>query len=116
MSALPIKENLKKYTRTDICPVRNIISRFTGKWSLLVICVLAENEATRFCEISRAIPDISSKVLTETLKNLESDGLISRTVYAEIPPRVEYGLTEKGKSLLPHIEGLICWALDHFNP
>ncbi len=115
MSTLPLKENLKKYTHTDICPVRNIISRFTGKWSLLVICVLSENESTRFCEINRAIPDISSKVLTETLKSLERDGLILRTVYAEIPPRVEYRLTGKGKSLVPHIEGLINLALENLN-
>lgn len=115
MNRLPLKENLKKYTGIATCPVRNIIARFSGKWSLLMLCVLSENEATRFNEISKAIPDISPKVLTETLKNLESDGLISRKLYAEIPPKVEYSLTELGRSLMPHIENLMGWALENYD-
>jgi len=115
MNALPLQENLMKFTRIESCPVRNIISRFSGKWALLIICVLAESEATRFNAIGRAIPDISPKVLSETLKNLETDGLISRKIYAEIPPKVEYSLTPLGKSLLPHISALIKWALDNYS-
>ena len=115
MNALPLKENLKKYTGIASCPVRNVISRFSGKWTMLVLCVLAENEATRFNEIGRAIPDISPKVLTETLKSLEADGLISRKLYAEIPPKVEYSLTELGKSLMPLLGNIIEWALDNFD-
>lgn len=115
MNALPLKENLKKYTGIRSCPVRNIIARFSGKWSILVLCVLAENEATRFNEVSKAIPDISPKVLTDTLKNLESAGLVARKLYAEIPPKVEYSLTELGKSLMPHIESLVGWAIDNFD-
>ncbi|MDE6143189.1 MAG: helix-turn-helix transcriptional regulator, partial [Muribaculaceae bacterium] len=71
--------------------------------------------ATRFNEIGRAIPDISPKVLTETLKNLEADGLISRKLYAEIPPKVEYSLTDLGKSLMPLLDNLIEWALNNFD-
>ena len=82
---------------------------------MLILCVLAENESTRFNAIGKAIPDISPKVLTETLKSLERDGLIQRRQYSEIPPRVEYSLTELGRSLMPHITGLITWALDHFS-
>lgn len=67
--------------------VRNVISRFSGKWAMLILCILSENENTRFNAIGKALPDISPKVLTETLKNLEADGLINRKVYAEIPPR-----------------------------
>lgn len=115
MKRLELQDNLKKYTRLDSCPVRNIVSRFSGKWSLLVLCVLAENETTRFNEINKAIPDISPKVLTETLKGLEADGLISRHLYPEIPPRVEYSLTALGHSLMPHINALIGWALDNFE-
>lgn len=115
MNALPLKENLKKYTGISSCPVRNIVARFSGKWSMLILCVLSENEATRFNEINKAIPDISPKVLTDTLKNLEADGLISRKLYAEIPPKVEYSLTGLGKSLMPHIINLIGWALDNFD-
>jgi len=115
MNALPLQENLKKFTCIDSCPVRNVISRFSGKWAMLVLCVLAENEATRFNAIGKAIPDISPKVLTDTLKGLESDGLVNRHIYAEVPPKVEYSLTDMGRSLMPHIEGLISWAMDHFG-
>ena len=101
MNALPLQENLKKYTRIDTCPVRNVLSRFTGKWSMLILCVLSENQATRFNAIGRAIPDISPKVLTETLKNLEASGLVSRHIHAEIPPRVEYSLTPLAHTLMP---------------
>lgn len=113
MSRLQLKENLKKYTGIRACPIRNIVSRFSGKWSMLILCVLAENETTRFNEIGKAIPDISPKVLTETLKSLEADGLVSRRLYAEIPPRVEYTLTALGHSLMPHIENLVAWAIDN---
>lgn len=77
--------------------------------------MLAENEATRFNAIARALPDISPKVLTETLKSLERDRLIRRELFAEIPPRVEYSLTDLGRSLMPHIENLIGWAIENFE-
>lgn len=115
MSRLTLKENLKKYTGIESCPIRNIVAGFSGKWSILILCVLAENPSTRFNEIGKAIPDISSKVLSETLKNLESDGLISRTLYAEVPPRTEYSLTALGQSLIPHLESLIGWAAENFH-
>lgn len=116
MNALPQKENLKKFADIDACPVRHILSRITGKWSVLILCILAENEITRFSEIGRSLPDISPKVLSSTLKNLEADGLIYRNLYAEIPPRVEYSLTPMGRSLLPHLYSLISWALANFDP
>lgn len=113
MNKLELKENLQKYACIKDCPVRNIISRFSSKWSILVLCVLSENETTRFNAIGRAIPDISPKVLTSTLKMLEEDQLVKRELFAEIPPRVEYSLTDKGRSLMPHLNGLIGWALDN---
>lgn len=115
MNAIPLKENLKKYTHISNCPIRNIVARFSGKWAMLVLCVLSENESTRFNAIARAIPDISPKVLTETLRNLEKDKLIKRKLFAEIPPRVEYSLTDIGKSLIPHLENLLKWAMDNFE-
>ncbi|MBD5175223.1 MAG: helix-turn-helix transcriptional regulator [Bacteroidales bacterium] len=115
MSKLELEENLKKYTRIEECPVRNVISRFSGKWSLLLLCVMAEKEVIRFNELGRALPDISPKVLSETLKNLESSGLITRKQYAEIPPRVEYSLTSLGHSLIPHIMNLIAWAVENYD-
>ncbi len=115
MNSLPLQENLKKYSATESCPIRNVISRFSSKWSMLILCVLSENECTRFSSIGKAIPDISPKVLTETLKNLQADGLISRKIYATIPPKTEYSLTPLGKSLMPVIGSLIEWALTNFD-
>lgn len=115
MTPLALKENLEKYTRIESCPIRNVLTRFSGKWPILILCVLSENKTTRFIEISKAIPDISSKVLSETLKNLENDKLIKRHYYDEIPPRVEYSLTDLGKSLIPVLGELIKWALKNFD-
>ena len=115
MNPLTLKENLEKYTRIESCPIRNVLARFSGKWSILILCVLAENEKTRLNEISKAIPDISSKVLTATLKSLECDKLIIRHYYGEIPPRVEYSVTPLGKSLVPKLHELIGWAIENFD-
>lgn len=97
------------------CPIRNILSRLCDKWSLLVIYTLnkAGKEAIRFKELQRTIPDISQKMLTVTLRTLEEDGYVNRTVFPEVPPRVEYTLTERAKSLLPHINSLISWAIEN---
>ena len=99
------------------CPIRNILSRICDKWSLLVIYTLnkAGKETVRFKELQREIPDISQKMLTVTLRTLEADGYVTRTVYPEVPPRVEYALTERTRSLLPHINALIAWALDNME-
>lgn len=94
----------------EICPVRNVVARFGNKWALLVILVLSENEPIRYNELGRKIPDISSRVLSNTLRTLEADGLVNRKVYQEVPPRVEYSLTETGRSLVPIIIRLTEWA------
>lgn len=97
------------------CPIRNILARLCDKWSLLVIYTLdkAGKETVRFKELQREIPDISQKMLTVTLRTLEDDGYVTRTVYPEVPPRVEYALTERTHSLLPHVNALIEWALEN---
>lgn len=115
MKPLELQENLKKFTRVDECPIRNVISRFSGKWQMLVLCALAENGETRFNAIGKAIPDISPKVLTETLKNLEADGYVIRKMYAEIPPKVEYSLSGLGRSLMVVIKELIAWTTEHYE-
>lgn len=97
------------------CPIRNVLSRIGDKWSMLVLFTLENKAPIRFKELQRNIPDISQKMLTATLKTLEADGLLSRRAYAEIPPRVEYALTDKGKSLLPLIDNLINWAGSHMD-
>jgi len=115
MNALPLQENLEKYTDIAHCPIRNVLSHISGKWPILILCILSENKRTRFNAISKALPDISSKVLSNTLKSLEADGLVERHSYAEIPPRVEYALTELGISLMPILGELIGWALNNFD-
>ena len=108
--------------RTDVrdalfpnCPIRNILSRVGDKWSMLVLFTLETNGNLRFKELQRNIPDISQKMLTATLKMLEADGLISREAFPEVPPRVEYSLSDKGKSLLPLIGNLLTWATEHMS-
>lgn len=97
------------------CPIRNILSKLCDKWSLLVIYTLNKAAAPtiRFKELQREIPDISQKMLTVTLRTLEDDGYVTRTVYPEVPPRVEYALTPRTYSLLPHINALIEWAIEN---
>jgi DNA-binding HxlR family transcriptional regulator len=98
------------------CPVRSVLDRFGDKWSILVLIVLGEKNRLRFNEINKEIgPDISQKMLTVTLRSLEADGLISRTVYPEVPPRVEYEITALGKSLVPYINSLAIWANENME-
>ncbi len=101
--------------RYHTCPVRNILSRFSDKWSLLILYTLDGQEKMRYKEIMNAIPDISQKMLTTTLKNLEQNHFIKRMAYAEIPPRVEYSLTDLGKSFMPVLEQMLNWAQEHFE-
>ena len=91
-------------------PVRDVLSRLGDKWSMLVLIALHANGVMRFSEIHRSLGDISHRMLTVTLRTLEADGMVARTVYAEVPPRVEYRLTVRGESLLPHVFGLVEWA------
>ncbi len=93
------------------CPIRNILSRLSDKWSILTIMVLDKHdEPLRFKELQRSIPDISQKMLTVTLRTLEEDGLVTRKAFPVVPPRVEYALTERAYTLIPHIKNLIEWA------
>ncbi len=103
----------KKLLIIDIdknCPVRNVLDRIGDKWSILIISLLGSNGTLRFSEINNFIGNISQKMLTVTLKTLEADGLVSRKIYPQIPPKVEYKLTDLGKSLLPAIATLTEWA------
>ena len=106
---------LKKYGNADKCPVRNVIDRLGDKWSVLVLMLLEEAQVLRFNEIFAYIQTISQKMLAVTLKSLEADGLVKRTVYPQIPPKVEYELTERGRSLLPHLHQLVGWANNNMD-
>ena len=98
------------------CPVRNILSRVGDKGSLLVLNTLQNaEEPMRFNALQRALPDISQKVLTVTLRTLEADGFLVRTVYAEVPPRVDYRLTERAVSFMQACNPMIQWAKDNLE-
>ena len=101
---------MKNFTPTGSCPVRDVLCRLGDKWSMLVLLTLNANGVMRFSEIHRTLGDISHRMLTVTLRMLETDGMIRREVYAEVPPRVEYSLTELGKSLKPILDSLRAWG------
>lgn len=107
-----MKKEIQETVFAD-CPIRNVLSRIADKWSLLVIYTLNQNATTRFSTLRRSIPDISQKMLTSTLRTLETDGYVSRAVFAEVPPRVEYALTPRAQSLIPIVDSLIGWAQDN---
>jgi hypothetical protein len=100
------------------CPIRNILARICDKWSMLIIYTLNAHadEPLRFNALRKLIPDISQKMLTSTLRTLEEDGFVRRVVYAEVPPRVEYSLTDRSFTLIPIIEDLIGWAANNMTP
>jgi DNA-binding HxlR family transcriptional regulator len=91
------------------CPVRGVLDRLGDKWTTLIVVVLSQRPH-RFSEIARAVPDISKQMLTQTLRDLERDGLVSRRVVPTKPPRVDYRLTTLGDSLLEPLNELIGWA------
>ena len=97
------------------CPIRNVLARVGDKWSLLVLYNLQHMEPVRFKELQRQIPDISQKSLTQTLRTLEEDGFVSREVFPEVPPRVEYSLTPLALSFLPLVENMINWAKENMD-
>jgi DNA-binding HxlR family transcriptional regulator len=97
------------YDEQRTCPTREVLDRVGDKWSVLVVILLGER-VHRFNELHRAIEGISQRMLTLTLRGLERDGLVTRTVYPSVPPRVEYALTELGQTLLEPLSALAAWA------
>jgi DNA-binding HxlR family transcriptional regulator len=97
---------------TVTCQARDILGRIGDKWSLYVIFVLGDR-TLRFTELKRGVEGISQRMLTVTLRGLERDGIVSRTVYPVVPPRVEYALTPMGRTLLDTVGTLVRWADDH---
>jgi DNA-binding HxlR family transcriptional regulator len=94
------------------CPTRTVLDRIGDRWTTLVVLLLAERPR-RFSELGRLIAGISQKMLTQTLRGLERDGLATRTVHAEVPPRVVYELTDLGRSLIEPLSALDAWAREH---
>lgn len=96
------------------CPSRRLLDRIGDKWTVLIVGALAEGPR-RFSELRRTIDGVSQKMLTQTLRGLERDGLVTRTVYAEVPPRVEYQLTPAGRTLQEPLKALERWSIEHFG-
>jgi DNA-binding HxlR family transcriptional regulator len=98
----------------EYCPSRAAIDMIADKWTVLVVCALI-GHVRRYNELHRLVGNISQKVLTDTLRKLERDGLVQRTVYPVVPPKVEYQLTELGETLVPLIMDLFKWADVHME-
>lgn len=96
--------------QSKLCPVRDVIQRISDKWSLLSILALGTHGTLRFNVLKKEIGDVSQRMLTVTLRNLEEDGFVSRKIYAEVPPRVEYQLTDLGQGLMQQVLQLADWA------
>ncbi|MDR9852539.1 helix-turn-helix domain-containing protein [Paenibacillus sp. VCA1] len=92
------------------------LSVIGGKWKMVIIYLLAENQTVRFNDLKRQIGAITYKMLSAQLKELEADGMVKRTEYPQIPPKVEYSLTEKAETLLPVLEGLCEWGVKNQQP
>jgi Predicted transcriptional regulators len=93
-----------------ICPLEFTLNIIGGKWKPLILWRLVNNKVMRYGEIKRSIKKVTHKVLSNQLKDLENDGIISRMEYPEIPPKVEYSLTEKGISLIPLLQDMVDWG------
>jgi len=101
-----------KHTPAECPAVREVLHRVGDKWSVLAIALLGDGPR-RFNELRKSIEGVSQRMMTLTLRNLERDGLVTRTVFPEIPPRVEYELTRLGETLLEPISALADWAAEH---
>ena len=93
--------------------IQNILS---GKWKITILWYIAEYEVQRFGELRRRLGDITQSTLTKQLRELEQDGFISRYIYPEVPPKVEYSLTELGKSFIPILNDMMAWSETHLCP
>lgn len=103
-----------KNGKTYSCPVEATLDVIGGKWKPIILWMVRSN-VMRFSELQKAIPEVNSKTLTKQLRELEQDGVITRTMFPEIPPRVEYSITEFGTSLIPIIHALCDWGAKYLG-
>jgi len=97
------------------CPVEATLSVIGGKWKVVILFHLAKAGTHRFSALRRKIPEVSERMLTQQLRELESDDIVQRVVYPEVPPKVEYSLTEYGQTLRPITEAMCAWGKKHTN-
>ncbi len=111
MSTLTEKKS-EPITGELVCPIRHMMDILGGKWKLPIICMLSAGTPLRYSSIKRKLGDITNVMLSQSLKELEAFGIVHREQYNEVPPRVEYTLTEKGKSILPALAQIAGWAAE----
>lgn len=104
-----------KSSALSACPLTEVLSVIGGKWKIPILCALSASEETRYNELKRKLPSVTNTMLANSLRELEADGLVLRKQYPEMPVRVEYSLTETGKSLLPILFQLQAWGLLHLS-
>lgn len=95
------------------CAIRNVLDRIGDRWSFLILSVLTQDGTVRFSQLKRRVGDISQRMLAQTLRRLEQDGFVQRTVHPTVPPRVDYALTSMGRSFSEPLSALVRWADDH---
>ncbi len=99
----------------EYCRAAPVLEWMGNKWALVVLLKVSENEPVRFNELYRTIPTISEKVLSQVLRQLYTDGILDRQLYPDVPPRVEYSVSEFGKTLLPLVQNLVNWGCENFD-
>jgi len=102
--------------REELCPATNALKVIGGKWNLIILSVLCKNKVIRYNELKRQVHGITGTMLNQSLKELFEYGLVNRVQYLEVPPRVEYSLTDSGKELSPIIEQLVVWGEKNLQP
>ena len=103
------------YDNKTECPILHVFRRIGGKWKLPILWHLADQDAVRYNELTRSVRGVTNMMLTKCLRELEDFGLVIRQQYNEVPPRVEYSLTERGKKLLPALEALYAWGREQLD-
>lgn len=109
------KYDLEINKGSETCPMEFAMTQISGKWKLVILWHIYHNEIIRYGKLKRSVSNITDKMLSNQLKELVSDNIIHKEVYQEIPPKVEYSLTEYGKSLIPVMEMLFKWGQEHLD-
>lgn len=107
------KDRLSRFDQGEACPVEATLTVIGGKWKCVILWHLARDGTSRFNELRRRLPGITQRMLTNQLRELEGDGLVDRKVYAQVPPKVEYSLSDRGRTLWPVLDALQRWGDDH---
>ena len=108
------KSEKRVFYNNDECPIRNVVAQIGDKWSVLILFALVDG-TDRFNSLKSRVVGISQRMLTQTLRDLEREGYVNRTVYPEVPVRVEYSLTEMGRDLVKPLYQLVSWADEHHD-